>query len=190
MNMDTSENRDFMNFNSDCEVKYSDIEIRQVCFQVRDTDCFLSWLRELSNQYCVSIVCFNAEFMAGKEHVISAMLHAIRAMNTDSCISSSLEIEALLYAAGSRQCQDAIKFGVRQGPNTSYLCIYPKNQMVLSKLLKDMTLLSEDFEYINDEKMEVLISLFGITNEEVAVTGKDRIKELVLERVALLDVNK
>ena len=53
-----------------------------------------------------------------------------------------------------------------------------------------MTVSTEDWERMTDEKMNVLTSLFGITNDEIAVTGRDRIKDLVLERVALLEVNK
>ncbi|MEI7434266.1 MAG: KEOPS complex subunit Cgi121 [Methanomicrobiales archaeon] len=172
------------------EIRELDLEIRQVSFQVRDTGSFLSWLRDLSNRNGVSIVCFNAELMAGHEHVISAMFHAKRAMKKGTCISSSFEIEALLYAAGSRQCQDAAKFGVHQGLNNCYLCIYPINPQVWSDLSPVMTISTDDWERMTDEKMTVLTSVFGITNDEIVVTGKDRIKDLVLERVALLEVNK
>ena len=34
------------------------------------------------------------------------------------------------------------------------------------------------------------MSLFGITREELAAAGKDRLRDSVLERVALLDVSK
>lgn len=167
-----------------------DFEIGQVCFQVQDIENFLSWLRGLSHRNGVSIVCFHAELMAGQEHVISAMFHAIRALKKGTCISGSFEIEALLYAAGSRQCLDAVKFGIHRGLNNCYLCILPTNPLVWSELLTVMTKSSEDWGIMTDEKMNTLISLFGITNEEIAVTGKDRITDLVLERVALLDVNK
>jgi KEOPS complex subunit Cgi121 len=188
--LDTSENRNHQKIIRDREIKNLDFEIKQVRFQVDDIVSFLSWLRDLSHRHDVIIVCFNADLMAGQEHVISAMLHAKRAMNNDTCISSSFEIEALLYAAGSRQCQEAIKFGVHQGWNNCYLCIFPENPRVWSDLLTMMTLSSEDWERITCEKLDILVSLFDITKAEIAVTGEDRIKDLVLERVALLDVNK
>ena len=53
-----------------------------------------------------------------------------------------------------------------------------------------MTTSSEDWEQITDEKLNVLISLFSITDEELTVTGRNRVKDLVLERVALLGINK
>jgi KEOPS complex subunit Cgi121 len=188
--MNTSGNRNRLDIINENQVGDLDFEIRQVSFQIRDIGSFLLWLRDLSNRNGVSIVCFNAGLMAGQDHVISAMVHAKRAMKMGTCISSSFEIEALLYAAGSRQCQDAAKFGVHQGLNNSYLCIYPINPQVWSDLLTVMTVSTEDWERMTDEKMTVLTSVFGITNDEIAVTGRDRIKDLVLERVALLEVNK
>jgi KEOPS complex subunit Cgi121 len=118
------------------------------------------------------------------------MLHAMRAKRNGTCISGSFEIEALLYASGSRQCHEGVKFGVHQGLNRCYICVYPVNPQVWPELSKEMAFSSENWEQVTDEKMEVLIPLFGITNEEIGVTGKNRIIDLVLERVALLDVNK
>jgi len=188
--MGTPDCRSHLDIINDNNVRDMDFEIRQVSFQVRDVETFLSWLRGLSHRSGVSIICFNADLMTGKDHVISAMLHAKRAKQNGTSISSSFEIEALLYAAGSRQCLDAVKFGVHQGLNNCYISIYPINPQVWSDLLTVMTKSSDDWEKITDEKMSLLVSLFGITNDEIAVTGKDRIKDLVLERVALLDVNK
>ena len=188
--MITSDSRNRLDMINDSDIREMDLEIQQVSFQVRDIGSFLSWLRALSNRNGVSIVCFNAELMAGLEHVTSAMLHANRAKNKGTSISSSFEIEALLYAAGSRQCQDAAKFGVHQGLNNSYLCIYPVSPQVWSDLLTVMAVSTDDWEQMTDYKIKVLASVFGITNDEIAVTGKARIKDLVLERVALLEVNK
>lgn len=187
--MDTSD-RNRLDLINDSDIREMDFEIRQVSFQVLDIGSFLSWLRAISTRNNVSIVCFNAELMAGQEHVISAMFHAKRATNKGTCISSTFEIEALLYAAGSRQCQDAAKFGVHKGLNNCYLCIYPVNPQVWSDLFTVMTVSADDWEQMTDIKINILTSVFGITNEEIAVTGKDRIKDLILERVALLEVNK
>lgn len=188
--MDTSGNKGHMDIMNKNSVRDLDFEIRQVCFHVREIASFLSWLRDLSCRNEVVIVCFNADLMAGREHVVSAMTHAIRAKKNGTGISSSLEIEALLYAAGSRQCQEAIQFGVHQGSNNCYLCIYPINPQVWPMLSTVMALSPGNWEQMTDEKINKLIALFGITSEEIAVTGLNRLKDLVLERVALLEVNK
>ena len=46
----------------------------------------------------------------------------------------------------------------------------------------------EHDETIDPGKRARLADLFGITPEEVAVVGEDRFRDLVIERVALLDV--
>ena len=101
-----------------------------------------------------------------------------------------LKLKFSLYAAGSRQCQDAIKFGVHHGVNKCYLCVDPGNSQAWADLSEVMTISSDDWESMTDEKEITLVSLFGITMAEIAVTGKTRLKDLVLERVALLEVNK
>jgi tRNA threonylcarbamoyladenosine modification (KEOPS) complex Cgi121 subunit len=50
-----------------------------------------------------------------------------------------------------------------------------------------MTYEPEEFVY-GDEKR--LLDFFGLTDEELGAVGEDRLEYLVLERVALLDVNK
>jgi KEOPS complex subunit Cgi121 len=179
-----------MDLNQDTERSNGNFEIRTVSFNVEDLEKFLSWLREVSQRNGVNIVCFNADLIAGYGHVFSALAHAERALKNGSLISSSFEIEALLYASGSRQCQEAVKFGVHQGLNNCYLCIYPENSMAWSELSKEIPISSENWEIITAEKKNRLISVFGITKEEIEVTGEDRLKDLILERVALLEVYK
>jgi len=188
--MYTSEKKILPDIPDSKNIQNTDFEIKKVTFQISDIESFLSWLRDISHRNAVNIVCFNAEMLAGRDHVISAIVHAKRAMKNGSCVSSSFEIEALLYAAGSRQCQDAIKFGVHHGSNRCFLCIYPINSRAWSDLSDGMVVSSDDWEMMTDEKSNILISLFGITDDELSVTGKDRLKDLVLERVALLDVYK
>jgi KEOPS complex subunit Cgi121 len=164
--------------------------VRQVIFYVTDIRACLKKLRELSVYHGSHIICFNAEMMAGRTHVYSALNHAKRAVTEKTCVSSSFEIESLLYASGSRQCQLATRFGIHEGRNLGYLCICPENESLWNILSADMTSSTDDWEQIDDEKQARLISLFGITKEELGVTGLSRLKDLVIERVALLDVYK
>jgi len=42
----------------------------------------------------------------------------------------------------------------------------------------------------NKYKKTAIMQIFGITPEEISVVGEDKIPELVLERVALVDIIK
>ena len=164
--------------------------IRKVTFDVRDIGRFIGQLRTLAEENLVQVVLFDADKMAGESHVVSALFHAGRAIGRGETISSSFEIEALLYASASRQCQEAVKFGVHEGRNRCYLCICPENGNVWGALSGLMTETCEDWEILDDEKKHRLMGLFGITPAEIAVTGESLLQDLVLERVALLEVNK
>ena len=164
--------------------------VRQVMFTIDNIPDFLRHLRALSNDHGSHIIIFDREMMAGRGHVNTALSHAFRALGSATCISSSVEIEALLYAAGSRQVIDGTKFGIHGGVNHAYLCLCPDNRQVWEILSRQMEEISEDWEGIDDSKRSRLMSAFNVTAEELAVTGVARLKELVMERVALLDAYK
>lgn len=52
---------------------------------------------------------FDASALAGEEHLRSAAIHALRAMERGMGRTSSLAMEILLYASGRRQIRDALK---------------------------------------------------------------------------------
>jgi len=156
--------------------------------EVSDPEEFLRNVREIASRYGVSVILFDASMMAGIAHVRSSLFHALRAFREEKSISNSLEMEALLYASGSRQCQHAIRFGVHTGRNDTYLCICPGRNAVVEEMLKLGEMCDEDWEVLSQEKIGRLMNIFGITREEVEVVGATRIPELVLERVALLEV--
>ncbi len=163
-------------------------DIEQAVFEIEDCVRFLNWIREIAGECGTHIVVFDAERMAGREHARSALAHAWRSYFEGAPISNSFEMEALLYAAGTRQCLVATTFGVHEGPNRSFVCICPPSPAARERLAAGVTFVDEDWEAIDAEKRERLIDLFGITSEELEVTGLHLLRDLVLERVALLEV--
>lgn len=165
-----------------------DCGIRQVILEIDDVDRFLWILKSLGERTRTHIIIFNSEMMAGKKHVLSALSHAIRSDTEKRRISNRLEMEALLYASGSRQCINGMKFGVHAGTNRSYMCLCPWNDLAWSELSKISTQCSDDWDTISSKKAGILMDLFEITSVEVeAAGGIQKIRDLVLERVALLD---
>ena len=166
----------------------SDCGIRQVILEIDDIDQFLKKLKSLGERTHTHIIIFNSEMMAGKKHVQSALSHAIRADTEKRRISNRPEMEALLYASGSRRCINGMKFGIHAGTNRSYLCLCPWNDLAWSELSKVSTPCNDDWDTITSEKARLLMDLFEITAVEVeAAGGIQKIRDLVLERVALLD---
>lgn len=163
--------------------------IHQFRLHISDLDEVLTYLRNLGECNSVHIILFDADRMAGRAHVEAAVAHAFRAFREGHPVSNSVEMESLLYAAGSRQCQQGKGFGVHLGENRVYLCICPGNKRVQSALEQAGRYCDEeDWEPFSEEKQALLMELFGITVDELGVVGSNRLQDLVLERVALLEV--
>lgn len=163
-------------------------EIFQAVFTTVSTEKFLSRLRNIANRHGVHIVCFNADLIAGCSHIKAAVEHAQRSVDGGDPIAKTFEMEALLYASGNRQCQDAAQFGLHGGKNRCYLCISPPSKKAKKELENMVSFVDEDWEMIDKNKKTLLMNLFSITPEEMKVVGEERLRDLVLERVALLEV--
>lgn len=163
--------------------------IRGAVFSVRACAPFLAELRAIATAHGTRIICFNADLMAGRAHAEAALLRALRALRSGSAISASLEMEALLYASGNRQCSVAERFGIREGENRAWVCLCPPVESAFGDLARIMEFVDEDWETVTAEREGRLREAFGITPAELAAAGgPGRLRELVLERVALLEV--
>lgn len=171
-----------------CTREYCIIPVR---VYVQDRQTFLNQIREIGEQYGVTIVCLNQNMIAGYSHVETALIHALRSWNERRKIARRLEMEVLLYAAGTRQTGKIDLFGPETGDNACYLCMMPPNPEAERSLLSWMTEIhNEDWNYLSEEKKMRLIRFYGITPEELEVTGEDRVSDLIRERCALLTVNR
>jgi KEOPS complex subunit Cgi121 len=97
-------------------------------------------------------------------------------------------MEALLYASGSRQCSVASAFGVHAGNNRAYICCCPGGAAVWEALAPLVRFVDEDWDILTPERLAKLKELFAIPDEEIAAAGESRFTDLVLERIALLEV--
>ena len=167
------------------------LEIHQARCTVPDIREFLQNLQLIGNQYECSLICFNRQVMAGRKHVTAAVMHALRSFRSGNQIARSIEVESLLYAAGTRQTGLIGPFGIHNGINECYLCILPQNENADEKVRNLVEYADdENWEEISVEKSRALQKLFDITSEEMQVTGNSRLQDLILERVALLTVNR
>ncbi len=83
---------------------------------IKNIDSFVQHLLVFSKQENLVIQAFDATVIYGKDHLISATTHAQRAFEQGRNATNSLALEILLYAAGERQIQKAIKkIGVKKG---------------------------------------------------------------------------
>jgi KEOPS complex subunit Cgi121 len=164
-------------------------DIRPARCTIHDPAAFLRDLRAIAAEHDTCIICFNADMIAGRVHAAAAVERAVRAFEESDTISNTLEMESLLFAAGSRQCTIAVSFGIHEGENLLYICCYPARVGVWAALEPLFHVVQEGWDTINPEKRKRLMEIFSISPEEItAAGGNGRIVDLVLERVALLQV--
>jgi KEOPS complex subunit Cgi121 len=164
-------------------------DIRAAVCTVHDLTVFLQDLRSIAADHDTHIICFNADMLTGSVHAVSAAERAVRAFEAGINISNNLEMECLLYAAGSRQCSIAASFGIHEGENRMYVCCYPARATVWVALEPLFLFVRESWDFIGDEKRAQLMKTFSISPGELAAAGgNERVVDLVLERVALLQV--
>jgi KEOPS complex subunit Cgi121 len=164
--------------------------------ELADVVDVIAKLKELGAKYNSHIQLFDANFIFGRDHLESAVLHAERAFDNNSNLAGDPSIEILLYASGERQIKQAIdKLGIKKGLREFGMVIYVprKNETtfdleeVCNKTLTELGLARDD-SVLNGGR-EVL-ERFGIPGDEIDMISESRWGNLILSRVAMVDIIK
>jgi len=158
---------------------------------IQNINHFLDRLRIFSDKNSVIIQVFNAEVIYGKKHLISAFEHAKRAIEQKTNTTNSLEMEILLYAAGERQLKLAIpKMGFKKGRSNLAIIAVSKDKkidQIVEKLLSEFNLDRDDKLLEGDENT---LKKFGLNQKEIKTVAKAKYQDLILEKVAMVDIIK
>ena len=144
---------------------------------------FLKEASESSRAAGATVLVIRADLVFGLDHLRSALYHAKRAMCEGSNSADSLEMETLLYASGERQLSSAIaKMGVTEATE----------KMVVARLAGNEISVGSEWKTLEDRHSASKESLrrFGITDLEMSTVSDDRLVELVMERIAAVDILK
>jgi KEOPS complex subunit Cgi121 len=164
---------------------------------IKNVDSFIQQLLQFSNEEHLVIQAFDATVIYSKDHLISAATHAKRAFLQGTNATNSLALEILLYAAGERQIQKAIKkVGVKKGEQQIVFLITDSadqkgkksiDKAVIRRILKTFQLTTDEQELKADGET---LKRFGITEIELSTIPKEKYGDLILEKIALVDVIK
>ncbi len=164
--------------------------------KIKEVNGFLERVRREAREAHVQF--FDAKLIAGQQHLYFAAVNALKAFEKKSNISSSLAIEALLYASAQRQIRKAVDtLGVKQDSSQVVVLIIAENKQGMDDCLKVVSRLipgerNDAVLELTDEKIGGIKKLFGISDLEIEAKlrrkglEREALADLVIEHVALL----
>jgi KEOPS complex subunit Cgi121 len=164
---------------------------------ISDIDDFLSKIQSFSQTKGIVVQACDARMVYGKDHLMSAAIHAHRAFRQGTNATNSLPLEILLYAAGERQIHKAIKkIGVKQGRQCiAFILIDERKRQgrekqyeaTIEALLRLLHCARDDTVLQGDRDT---LKRFGVSDPEIQTIPKDKYGDLILEKIAMVDIIK
>ena len=150
----------------------------------KSKDALLRSSDEFGKERKASIQLIDADKVFGTDHLHSALEKAVRAFKSGENVSDTLVTEMMLYLSGCRQIHEALdSIGLREGSE--------KIVILIDKDVRDLPAqfsLKEDDSVLSPKGKD--IRYMGITDVEAATARENRRIDLVLERVASVDIKK
>ncbi|MDY6779821.1 MAG: KEOPS complex subunit Cgi121, partial [Halobacteria archaeon] len=156
-----------------------------------DVDALLDSVDAVSEEHAVGAQVFDPNYVVSPEHLREASEKAVRSFDREENIADSLGMEILLYAAGTRQIDLATRVGPKEDSEDIVFVLVggstDVDDAVDAVLDVEGVSPTHGIDYCDEERVR---DFFGITSDEVDAVGENKLEYLVLERVALLDINK
>ena len=168
-----------------------DTKIVSGLIHIEDLREFLRILAAISSKNNITIQALDADKIAGERHIRFAVKKATDAMEAHTNVANDFGVEIMRYAAGERQIEKAFSMGLHDGENRVVFVLVGEEQSLLLASNALLEIIDEKplIDY-SPSKRESIISQFNITESEIEAVGEDKISELVIERIALVDVLK
>ena len=167
--------------------------------RVNDVDRFFLMVRELAGEACVQF--FDADSVAGVDHLRFAAINALNAFKNKLNVSNSVTMETLLYASGQHQIKDSLRLlGIDSKSTRVAVLILTETEEQASAIIDCVSELlrgkrDDSVIEFTDAKMNRVKRLFGISQLEIEtkMTKRKRgeeeaLADLVIEHMALLTV--
>ena len=158
---------------------------------ISDLSSFLKSLHTFSEKHKVQIQGFDARKIVDDDHLLFSIDRAEDAFSKGVNESKDLCLEVLRFSSGQRKIDKSFSMGLYEGVNDSIFVFFGASAQQLENAQKEfygVFGLTESTPLSLLEKKPFLMAQFNITANELAAVGENRLKDLVMERVALTDV--
>lgn len=158
---------------------------------VDDLDAFLATLDDVAEATGTTVQAFDADYVVSAAHLQRALDRADRAIARGENVARERAVELLCYAAGRRQINRALEMGVGEGANRVVVLVDSPagDDAAEAEAVDRLREHVEEAAVLGEYDEATVRTFFDVSDAELdAVEGG--LPELVLERVALLDVEK
>jgi len=164
--------------------------------KITNIDKFFAAVKEKAGNAVVQF--FDANLIAGRDHLRFAALNALNAFKNKLSISNSLAMETLLYASAQHQIKDALKLlGIKPNGGRVVVLVLAQTGKQASAILDFVSGLlqgerDDSVVEFSNEKIDGLKKLFQISDVELEAkterkgAEKEALLDLVIEHMALL----
>ncbi|MHB8584251.1 MAG: KEOPS complex subunit Cgi121 [Thermoplasmatota archaeon] len=128
-----------------------------------------------------------ADRIAGQDHLRAAILHADRAFHEQRNVATTWPAEVLRYAAGARQIHRAITFLGVSDDVTEFAVVLRGTEAAFDAVAAEWRWDRDDSVFAAPDRA---VQNWNLSTSEMAVVPREKLADLILERVALADVEK
>ncbi|MBP1985844.1 KEOPS complex subunit Cgi121 [Halolamina salifodinae] len=158
---------------------------------VEDLDDLLATLNDVAEETVTTVQAFDADYVVSEEHLERALARADRAIARGENVARERAVEVLCYAAGRRQINRALAMGVAAGENRVVLLVDSPagDEAAEAEAVEALREHVDEAPVLGEYDETAVREFFDIGDAELEAVEGDLV-DLVLERVALLDVEK
>ena len=156
-----------------------------------DVDAFVERLSAVGESHGVTVQAFDARYVVSRAHLERAVELADRALERGENVARDRGVEILLYAAGRRQIDRALTLGV--SPGTQLVVVLVDStaddetaERDAATAVAEVVTTEGTLGRVDEERVR---TYFDVSDRELAAVA-GTLEDVVLERVALLDVEK
>ena len=177
--------------------------------EIEDLDAFVGDLGAIGDEFDCVVQAFDADYVLGEDHLRTAVERADRAFERGENVARERAVEILLYAAGRRQIDRALRMGVGEGETDVVVVVHSpdgdaQHEREAAEAVGDLLGPASASANTSDGASahagadplaadridaEEVRDFFDVNDAELDATDAT-LADLVRERVALLDVEK
>ncbi len=160
---------------------------------ITDVENFVDDIAATGRTHDVAVQAMDARYVVDRIHIAQAVRLAARAIDRGEAVARNRSMEILLYAAGSRQIDQALEMGVKPGELPVVVVVDGANGPDVSEresaAAADIRDRLAPAATLGDPDVDRVREFFDVREPELAAAGGD-LSGIIRERVAMLVVER